>query len=668
MFVGMGALLALGYGPAATAAPEFVEASQSATASGPLSSHSAPTPPLGSPISAPETLPRGGYQLSETKISLTLPNVAPSPLAPSPVRLTLPTLMPQATPVAKRLLMATPTKAKSPLAAPPVLASLPKATGDRPTPARLVAQLSAQPVAAKPRTLGQKAPKPAAVPSAPLTPFPPGQVPPTKPGQVVPPVPVVPPAPIEAPKFPNFDPNAPAPAYLNPSPNPLSFPTKPEEVKLVGLQPLSLKQAQELAVRNNRTIEVARLQLEKSRAALREAQAALFPTLSTELDLSRTQSASGQISARLTEINNAEQSATNPFFTPSDPALSDPVRTTLSGTITLSYNVFTSGQRSAQIRASAKQVRASELAVEQNLEQTRLDVATDYYNLQDADQQVLINQAAVRNAEQSLRDTQAQERAGLGTRFDVLRAQVQLANSQQALVNSQATQKVRRRQLAQRLSLAEAIDLYAADPVQAAGSWKPSLEESVVLAYKSRSELETQLVQREISDESRKVALSALGPTVSVSAQYNILDIFEQPVRTTDGYTFAAQARWTLFDGGQARARARQAEKDKQIAEVRFADAKNQVRFAVEQAYATLQSNLVNIETATQAENQAGQSLYLARLRFQAGVGTQSDVINAETDLTRAQGNRISAIIGYNRSLAELQRAVSNVQSVVNTQ
>jgi outer membrane protein TolC len=306
-------------------------------------------------------------------------------------------------------------------------------------------------------------------------------------------------------------------------------------------------------------------------------------------------------------------------------------------------------------------VRVSELEVERVREELKLNVTNDYYDLQDADEQVRINAAAVRNSEISLRDTEAQERAGLGTRFDVLRSRVNLANSRQQLTNAIASQAVRRRQLAQRISIAESVNLSAADPVAPAGTWNLSIEDSIIRAYKNRAELEQQLVQREISEQQRKAALSALGPTVSVSAQYNLLDVFEQPVRAADGYSFGLQARWNLYDGGAAVARARQQEKDKEIAETRFAQNRNTVRFQVEQAYTTLDSNRTNIDTARTALDEARESLRLARLRFQAGVGTQTDVINAETDLTRSEGSLVSAIIGYNRSLAQLQRAVSNV-------
>ncbi|KAM3098798.1 TolC family protein [Phormidesmis sp. 146-35] len=492
---------------------------------------------------------------------------------------------------------------------------------------------------------------PPAKPPTPSTPLPPAGPP-----SNTTPTPTPTPAPSENPRPSAPTPGRiePAPDYLNPSPNPLQFPTRPEEVRLQGTQPITLAQAIELSERNNRDLQVARLQLESTQSALREAQAANSPTLAVQADLTRAQSAGSEIDRKA----RAFQQRNNPFFQEDD---SDPVNTTLNGSLQLSYDIYTSGLRPARNRAAERQVRVNELEVERVREDLRLNVSNDYYDLQDADEQVRINAAAVRNAEISLRDTQAQERAGLGTRFDVLRSRVQLANAQQQLTNSIATQAVRRRQLAQRISIAESVNLSAADPVTTAGTWPLSIEDSIVLAYKNRAELEQQLVQREVSEQQRKAALSALGPTVSVSAQYNLSDIFEQPVRAADGYSIGLQARWSLYDGGAAVARARQQEKNKEIAEARFAQSRNTVRFQVEQAFSTLQSNRINITTAGTALNEARESLRLARLRFQAGVGTQTEVINAETDLTRAEGSLVSAILGYNRSLAQLQRAVSNI-------
>jgi OMF family outer membrane factor len=119
------------------------------------------------------------------------------------------------------------------------------------------------------------------------------------------------------------------------------------------------------------------------------------------------------------------------------------------------------------------------------------------------------------------------------------------------------------------------------------------------------------------------------------------------------------RASLNLFDGGAAKARAAQARTNLEIAETQFSEQRNQIRFQVEQAYATQQSNLENVQTANAALEQAKEALRLARLRFQAGVGTQTDVINAENDLTRSEGNRIRAILDYNRALIQLQRYVT---------
>ena len=439
------------------------------------------------------------------------------------------------------------------------------------------------------------------------------------------------------------------PENLNPSPNPLQYPTKPEEVTLQGNQPITLAQALELARRNNRDLQVAILQLQRSRSAVREQQAALFPNLSVSANIARSQDASNQL--------RVEQQERQTGISSPD---ADQATTNFSGEAQLRYDLYTSGRRQAAIRQAEEQERADELAVETQDETIRLNVATDYYNLQQADEQVRIAQSAVTNAQASLRDAEALERAGVGTRFDVLRSQVNLANSQQDLTNAISQQQTARRQLATRINLTQSVNISAADPVQLAGLWNQTLEQSIILAFQNRPELQQQLAQRNISEQQRRQALAELGPQFSVVASYNLLDQFDDQVSVTDGYSVGVQASLNLFDGGAARARAAQARANIAIAETQFGEQRNQIRFQVEQAFSTQQANLNNVQTANTALEQAREALRLARLRFQAGVGTQTDVINSENDLTRAEGNRVQAILDYNRALAQLQRAVTS--------
>ncbi|WP_017300160.1 TolC family protein [Nodosilinea nodulosa] len=435
------------------------------------------------------------------------------------------------------------------------------------------------------------------------------------------------------------------PDYLSPAANPLLLPTSPDEVEILGTQPISLETALDVAYRNSEDLRSALLQLDRSRAGLRAEQALLYPTV----DLS------GSV-----ESSTSNQSS---FGTGGNS-----VDTTLSGGIRTDYDLGLSGERSARIRAAERQVRLSELQVEQTREDLRLNTTTDYYAVQEAIEQIRINQAFLDAAERNLRDTQLREEVGVGTRFDVLQAEVQVANARQTLTQAVSQRQISQRQLARRLNIQPSIDLTTL-AVDIAGAWPLSLEESIVLAYQNRAELEQFLVQREFDESQRQINLASVRPDLGLFGQYqaqgslNSSSSFNRGIN--DGFSVGAQLSWRLFDGGGAAARARQSDFDIQTDESDFESARNDIRIAVEEAYYTLVSNQSNIDTASVAVNQAQEALDLANLRFNAGVGTQLEVINAIRDLTEAQGNQVTAVLDYNRALARLQRAVSNLDSPV---
>lgn len=209
--------------------------------------------------------------------------------------------------------------------------------------------------------------------------------------------------------------------------------------------------------------------------------------------------------------------------------------------------------------------------------ETRLQVTLQYYNMQGADELVRIDQVSVIYYQATLRDAQALERAGLGTRFEILQAQVNLGIAQQKLINTISAQQITRLQLATQLGLPQSVDVAAADPVQLSGLWKWSLEESIVLASQNKSEQHKQ---------------------------------------------------------------------------------RNEIRLEVEKAFDEMQSSLQNVQTSTFALSPAREALRLARLRFQAGVGTQTDVVAQEKTLTQVEGDRVEAIVDYNLAITSLERYV----------
>lgn len=453
------------------------------------------------------------------------------------------------------------------------------------------------------------------------------------------------------------------PSSLEPNPNPLLFPTNPEDVRIEQTESITLQQAIDLARRNSQVLQIADLQLQQSRSVVREQQAALYPDLNLQMGANRSVSAGGELGVRAQQ-RRLDTLKNRPANTPNPQNFGN---NSLNSTLELSYDIDLFGRRNANIRAAQEQLRIRELDVERQAEQLRFDTAEGYYNLQNSDGQVAIRQASVRNAQQSLRDAEALERAGVGTRFAVLQAQSNVANEQQQLSVARRDQRVAQRRLAEILNISQSANLTAADPVEQAGSWRLSLEESIVQAFKNRPELEQQLVQRDVSKQQRRSIQAGRLPQLSVAAAYNVLGQDPDDPNPfaargwAGGYSIRANLTWSIFDGGAARARVKQRDADIAIAESRFDQLRNQVRREVEQAYFGLESSFENIETSEAGVLQSREALRLARLRFQAGVGTQTDVIQAETDLTRAERNRLSAIVTYNLGLSSLQRAVSNL-------
>ncbi|NET32535.1 MAG: TolC family protein [Cyanothece sp. SIO1E1] len=448
--------------------------------------------------------------------------------------------------------------------------------------------------------------------------------------------------------------NTPIPKYLYSSPNPLQFPTTLEGVEIIGSQPITLAQAIDLAYRNNRDLQITGLGLEGSRFALREAKTDLLPDLILTNSITVTENILEDTDPTIVDFGLGPVTLA--------PAVEFPeTDTDFSQAITLTYDVFATGARSASIRTARESVRFDELAVEIAREDLKLAVATAYFALQNDIEDVRIASATVEEAKQSLRDAQVRERAGVGTRFNVLQAEVALSEDEQILRSAISDQRTSQRALADLLNLPPKVDI-AVTPAALVERWPLALEESIILAFQNRAELEQQLVQREINEQLRRLALSVLGPDIDFFASFSLADTIDDGESLDDFFQVGLSLSIPIFEGGEARAIAKQEEVNIAIAETTFADLISSIRLEVEDAHFDLESNFANIDTAELGVEQAKEALRLARLRFQAGVGTQLDVIAAQADLSDAEGNLVVAILGYNQAVAAVKRAISNVE------
>ncbi|TYQ23430.1 TolC family protein [Pseudanabaena sp. UWO310] len=426
----------------------------------------------------------------------------------------------------------------------------------------------------------------------------------------------------------------------------LVVPTTPSQVKLDLSKPVTLAELLELVERSSPDWIQAKIAVDRARAGLRAAEAGRSPTVSA----SSRYTYGNSVFSPPTVTNSTTNSTTNTSTTHA-----------LTGTLGISYNIFDSGVNDNTIAAAENSLRIAEASLNQVNQTIRLNIVTAYYSLQNADETIRIQRKAVENAERSLKDTKSRERAGVGTKFDVLQSEVSLANAKQDLLNAEASQLVARRELSRQINYPPTIEITAADKIAPVAAWKMSLEESILLAVRNRSELDIRKLEREVARNNANATLSRLGPQVSVFTNFDASTSFVNNGSASADYQVGLSLSWTLFDGGKAAAQVDQYKADQATAESKFEQAARQARYDVESAYINQRSRFQQIDTATKAVQQAEEALRLARLRLDAGVGTQLEVISAESDLTRADVNRVQAIIGYNQSRANLERAINGI-------
>ena len=439
------------------------------------------------------------------------------------------------------------------------------------------------------------------------------------------------------------------------SPPTLALPDTPEQVRIQELRPLTLNEVLQLAEVNSPSLKAVASQVDQARSSLRAAISAWYPTV----DLS----ANG-LPSYLKSFNYR-----NPDFLPgiaAEPETYDRERRA-DVSVSVRWDIIDPARvpQIASQRDAYERARASYLIALRDL---RLQTASSYFELQEADEGVRIGQASVRASLVSLRDARARFNAGVNTKLEVLEAETQLARDRNLLTDRLASQDLARRSLARELDLPQHVTPTAATPSSPLGMWEPSLQESIIAAYNYREELDQLILDISIDNSRANASLAAVQPVLSFvnttttfrsegqSGVNNFSDI------DMDDYTWGAQnttaltANWRLFDGGRARADYQRFKQAAEESAYNFTSARDGIRLEVEQSFISLRSAIQNIETTSSEVLSSRESLRLSQLRVQAGVSTQREVVDNQRDLTNAELRYAQAIREYNTSLAQLQR------------
>ena len=446
------------------------------------------------------------------------------------------------------------------------------------------------------------------------------------------------------------------------SPDSLALPNLPSQVTIRELRPLTLQEVERLVEVNNPSLKAAASQVEQAKSAVLAAISAWYPTVNL--------TANG-----LPQYLEGEQYRNPDFINTGtiNPQTGDPLLSPNTYTQQWSANFAAQVQwnlidpaRVPQISAARDNFEKASDAYLIALRELRLQASTSYFQLQRQDEQVRIGQQSVRASLVSLRDASARYQAGVATKLEVLEAQTQLSRDRLVLTDGLAGQSQARRSLAALLDLPQDVTPTAADPSRVLGVWQPSLQESIIAAYAFREELDQFILDISINNSNANAALAAVQPVLSIFNRFDTGKSQGQARRTgsvdMDDYNWSysnavgLSATWAIFDGGRARAQYRQNKQRAEESKFNFASERDRIRTGVEDSFFNLRRASQDIHTSASEVFSTSESLRLARLRFQAGVTTQREVVDTQRDLTSAEVRYANAVNQYNNSIAELRR------------
>jgi outer membrane protein TolC len=249
-------------------------------------------------------------------------------------------------------------------------------------------------------------------------------------------------------------------------------------------------------------------------------------------------------------------------------------------------------------------------------------------------------------------------------RFNVLRAEVEVANVQPNLIRAKNDYILSQIQLGKRLGLAPGPDgrpeFYCVGEMGITPRHL-SLVDALALAKARRPFLKVQRQQILIDAEQIRVELAGYKPRLDASGGYEVRNdaTSDDLGRAVNGWFYGISGSWNIFDGFQTYGRVQQARARLEQSKINYDDSVRQVELEVQSAFANLEQARQTVESQKKNVEQAIEAVRLAQERFAAGAGTQLEILDARVALTQARTTEYQARSDYNRDIAELDRATA---------
>lgn len=408
---------------------------------------------------------------------------------------------------------------------------------------------------------------------------------------------------------------------------------------------LTLQDCLKLALERNPYYLAAQAKEDEARAQVRQAVANFFPSMS----------------AQGTDILDKK------VFTVEIPPMypgQQPQRVkfdftrTYQMSLSFSVPIFTSGKLLSGYKQAQYNYQATRESINQARQETIFNVKRAFYGYLLARRFVEVAEESVTLAEKHLANVKNLYEVGMATKFDLLRAEVQLSNLKPQLIRARNSLDVAE------LALKNLIGLDLNQPVRIAGELsfedrEINPEEALQKALANRPELHQLNYQRQMAHEMFKLARAADLPTVAIGGTLNYWanNLNFRKNTWENYYTISLVLNVPIFNGFANQAQAARATALSRQLEYSIRGLTENIKMEVQQAILNYQQAKEALRSQEKNVEQAEEAVRLAELNFSEGLATTLDVTTAQVALSQARTNYAQALYDCLMALAQLEKA-----------
>jgi outer membrane protein len=418
-------------------------------------------------------------------------------------------------------------------------------------------------------------------------------------------------------------------------------------------KPLSLPEAIEIALRQNANILKSKADIEANEGVVLQTRSIAFPVLRNTGDFIANDPGLTEQFPRIIPIPQPDQ------------------RWHLN--LQLVQSLYEGGRIRSAFRSAQLSREQALLQYQTIVADALLDVYTAYYDVLLAEQLIGVQEASVNLLTKELTDTQSRFEAGTVPRFNVLRAEVELANARPRLIRARNALRISRNNLATVLGFNVPRQVVEDIPIQLSNKLEAfpydlPLPVALGKALEERPEIGVLRKAEGLRREQIVNAKAGYKPSVQAFGGYAARNsnFSENLTDEVHGWNTGIQLSWNWFDGFYTKGRVQEARALHGRSIIELDDTSRRIEQEVRTAYSSFIEAREVLESQRKVQEQAEEALRLAAARSEAGTGTQLDVLSAQTALTEARSTQVQALRDYAVARSRLERATGQLHPRTN--